>query len=101
MNDEQLEQRIDELEKLRRKNRFYSVWSIMEADLATKHGFKEQTLIYNQNAGKPVTVTIDGDRWMDLWKAADTCIRKSGDKHHVFIEEFQRSGGKLFLITGS
>jgi hypothetical protein len=38
-----------------------------------------------------------------LWYAADKAIIESEDKHHVFIEDFQKStdGKTLFLRTGS
>jgi hypothetical protein len=42
-------------------------------------------------------------KWWDLWYAADKAIIESEDKHHVFIEDFQKSpdGKTLFLRTGS
>jgi hypothetical protein len=49
-----------------------------------------------------VVVEIAGNTWLDLWQAADTAIRKSGDSHHTFIEGFHMNKqGQLELSTGS
>ncbi len=44
---------------------------------------------------------VEGDRWIDLWRAADAAIVQSGDEHHVFVELFRPQGNRLVLSTGS
>jgi hypothetical protein len=98
-----------------RKNRHYaeqgsqqgftSTWSIYEVDdLSEPHNLGESVeLAYVQHWGKrPVVAEIAGNTWLDLWRAADTAIRKSGDSHHTFIEGFRlNKWGQLELCTGS
>jgi hypothetical protein len=48
-----------------------------------------------------VTKAINGNTWAALYVAANACIRDSGDDHHVFIEDFRKSGDTLLLTTGS
>jgi len=56
---------------------------------------------YGEPSGNFVT-SIDGDTWLDLWKAADDILGGCGDKHHTFIEMFvQLDDGDLVLQTGS
>ena len=39
--------------------------------------------------------------WNDLNVAAAFVIAKSGDNHHIFIEQFKRDGNVVTLYTGS
>lgn len=82
-----------------------SVWSISEVeDLMAAHPYLGARFVcYTSHWGKNhPQVPIEGDRWLDLWRAADQCIRASGDDHHIFIETFEERGdGVLFLHTGS
>lgn len=80
------------------KNGFESVWSIYElSDLYLPHGYGEDlTVVYDG-----VEVEVEGNNWVALWKAADKAIWKSGDSHHIFIEQFRKEGKKLHLVTGS
>ena len=70
-------------------------------------GFEAETLVYKDHWGheRAVSIPLPGGnlKWWDLWSAADKAIIESEDKHHVFIEDFQKStdGKKLFLRTGS
>jgi hypothetical protein len=98
-----------------RKNRHYtdqgtqqgfkSTWSIYEVDdLSQPHNLGESVeLAYVRHWGKrPVVAEIEGNTWLDLWRAADAAIRKSGDMHHIFIEGFELNKyGQLELTTGS
>ena len=86
--------------------KFRTLWSIYELeDFYTEHPFNGcDTVIYAEHWGEgPVEVKIEGDRWIDLWAAADAAIRQSGDGHHVFIEAFRPVAGtqQLRLTTGS
>ena len=82
-----------------------SVWSLSEVeDLWAAHPYLGARFVcYTSHWGKNhPQVPIEGLRWLDLWRAADQCIRASGDDHHIFIETFEdRGDGVLFLHTGS
>jgi len=82
-----------------------SIWSLFEvADLTQPHAWPGAThLTYDCYQGAPVVVPIQGDRWADLWCAADQAIRLSGDRHHVYVERFRPTDqdGYLALTTGS
>jgi hypothetical protein len=84
-----------------------STWSIFEVDcLQGPHPYTGATqVMYKDHWGKePVIAAIEGPLWVDLYRAADQCIRDSGDAHHCFIEQFvveEQSPGQLRLATGS
>jgi hypothetical protein len=88
-------------------NKFKTIWSLDEiADLTAEHPFKAaMTVLYKDHWGDtPVQAGILGNTWVDLWRAADQCIKLSGDNHHVFIEDFSISKDDpttLILSTGS
>jgi hypothetical protein len=88
-------------------NKFKTIWSMHEiADLTAEHPFKAATtVLYKDHGGDtPVQAGILGNTWVDLWRAADQCIKLSGDHHHVFIEDFSTSKDDpttLILSTGS
>jgi hypothetical protein len=77
-----------------------SIWSIYEElENIDEIPFPEAThVVYtdhwggNVEEGEPVNVWIEGNgSWKDLWKAADTAIKESGDSHHTFIEVFKET----------
>jgi hypothetical protein len=85
-----------------------SDWSMSEvADMEAPHPYGGATTITYESHpfwGKPAgtfTVTIGGPRWLDLWIGCDAILGECGDKHHIFIEGFTRSGDTLILHTGS
>ena len=84
-----------------------SIWSIFTVeDLNQPHPYAAAVEIcYRDHWGdEPVYETIPGPTWRDLYVAADRCIRRSGDGHHVFIESFQTVADQphqLRLTTGS
>lgn len=81
-----------------------SIWSIYDTDdFYAAHPYKGVTEVhYRTHWGPaPVRAAIPGDRWIDLYRAADECICISGDEHHVFIENFSLKDGVLYLHTGS
>ena len=94
-------------ESVSKQSGFRSIWSNYDvADMNSKHPFPEaHTLLYaNHWEGAAVRAGILGDTWVDLYRAADQCIKLSGDKHHIFIEDFtadQTEEGVLVLSTGS
>lgn len=88
------------------ENLFTTVWSITEVEdlYSIAYGFVgAEKLVYEDNwDDKTVEVEITGDRWIDLWAAADKAIKESGDNHHCFIEAFKhKSHNTLRLVTGS
>lgn len=82
-------------------------WSIYEVeDLRKPHPYEGAVeVFYGDHWGDGyVSETIPGKTWTDLWVAAERCIEKSGDGHHVFIEGFRPVAdkpGQLRLTTGS
>lgn len=86
-------------------NEFKTIWSIYEVDdLNAPFAGAATKLVYKDHWGKKeVVVPINGNTWVDLWRAAETAIMQSGDAHHVFIEGFIPSNvtGVLVLSTGS
>jgi hypothetical protein len=90
------------------KEKFASIWSVPEIDVGgfdKPHPYpKAKKLVYVDHWGvKPVTVDIEGNTWLDLWRAADVAIGLSGDSHHCFVERFlpRARGEELTLTTGS
>jgi hypothetical protein len=85
---------------------FKSIWSIYEvSDLSQPHPYTAAEICYRDHWGDgPVYETIGGSTWADLYAAADRCIQRSGDTHHIFIEAFEPVAGQphqLRLTTGS
>ena len=81
-----------------------SIWSIYEVEeLAQPHPYEGAKYVtYKRFWGEGiVTKAIHGNTWAALYVAANACIRDSGDDHHVFIEDFRKSGDALLLTTGS
>lgn len=99
--------KMDYYDTVRQTQGYRAIWSIYEvADLGEQHPFKGALQVaYKDHWGdEPVFEEITGDRWVDLYAAADAAIRRSGDGHHIFIEQFQPNKEcpqQLFLQTGS
>ena len=91
--------------EIKEANGFVSMWSIYDGvnDPNELSPYEGKTMTYLDNWGEPVEVTLPPGKltWLQLWEAADKCIKESGDKHHVFVEGFRKNGGILELITGS
>lgn len=100
-------ERSDLCDNVKAECRFKSIWSIYEVeDFYAPHPYTgAKVLAYKDHWGdKPVSAAIPGNRWIDLWRAADECIRASGDSHHAFIEQFRTDKvdtDTLILSTGS
>jgi hypothetical protein len=60
-------------------------------------------LSYTLQWGKHQLIDLpDNPTWMDLNKAAAQAIKQSGDRHHIFIEDFRLVNEHMIdLITGS
>lgn len=80
-----------------------TIWSIYEvADLDQPHPYRSGLFVtYTAWGAETQHCAVYGNTWRDLYRAADNCIRNSGDEHHVFIEGFRLDGDKLILTTGS
>jgi hypothetical protein len=104
--DEKWEEHVEFVEKL------YgpfpnSIWSVREVeDLQADTPYTEaRTLVYANHWGdRAVGVPITGNKWVDVWHAAEQAIVQSGDQHHVFIEAVNpdpNNPSVLRLETGS
>ena len=96
--------KMDHYDDVNTVENFRSIWSIFEIeDLYTQHPFTGAVrVLYGDHWGnQTVTAPVEGDMWLDLYRAADSCIRASGDNHHTFIERFTFAGTDLILQTGS
>ena len=83
-----------------------AIWSIgsVESLLETHPFTSAKTVSYllgTHWGGKDIQVEIPGNTWLSLYSAADEAICKSGDMHHIFIENFEPDGETLILRTGS
>ena len=69
----------------------HAIWSIYEVtDFDAPSSITATTLVYADHWGeRPVELKLPcGNKtWGDLYTAADWAIMKSGDTHHVFIED--------------
>lgn len=108
----QFERKMDAFHLAQTSHGFKTIWSLYEVeDLEQQHPFvNAREICYRDHWGKePVYETIKTEgqghgTWMELWAAADRCIRRSGDDHHIFIESFQTVADQphqLRLTTGS
>ena len=95
-------------DKIKEDASFKSIWSIYEiSSMYDLSNLEAENLVYKDHWGheRAVSIPLPGGnlKWWDLWYAADKAIIESEDKHHVFIEDFQKSpdGKTLFLRTGS
>jgi hypothetical protein len=101
------ERKHQQFDAVRVGAKLQSIWSIYEVDdLSQPHPYVGATEVcYRDHWGDaPVHETIPGPTWADLYTAADRCIARSGDGHHVFIEAFDTVANQphqLRLTTGS
>lgn len=93
--------------RVREEYGLQTTWSVYEVeDLFQQHAYPGAAyVIYDQHWGDGEVVrAIDGNTWVDLYRAADAAILASGDGHHTFIEQFDAVADKphhLRLTTGS
>jgi hypothetical protein len=92
---------------IKQQEGFRAIWSIYSVEeLGEPHPYLDaERVIYRDHWGDlPTVEAIPGGTWIDLYHAADRCIRASGDEHHVYIEQFRPSKDDpktLILSTGS
>lgn len=101
------EDKMDHYTEVKQQEGLRAIWSIFSVEeLGEQHPYLNATEIcYRDHWGDAaVYETIQGGTWVDLYIAADRCIRRSGDDHHIFIESFQPVADQphqLRLTTGS
>ena len=99
--------KMDHYHAVQQENQFRTVWSLFEVeDLFQQHAFPGALHIAYRDHWGPEAVfeEIKGNTWLDLYRAADAAIRRSGDEHHCFIEAFipvADQPQQLRLTTGS
>ena len=105
--DAEFYRKYDHYDSVKTELGLRSRWSIYEVEnLADRHPFENaDRVVYKDHWGnKTVSASIQGLTWAALFRAADACIRNSGDEHHIYIEQFQPSKDDprtLILSTGS
>ena len=87
---------------IRDRHGFLSIWDLDTVDLYDEHHFRGCTHVEYYGHLMPIL----GERWIDLWRAAENCIKESKDEHHIFIEGFYTDSRNVFsnvlrLSTGS
>lgn len=88
----------DHFSAVRTEEKFVSIWSVFEVDdLDSQHPYAVDSFVTYQGQH----CAVHGSTWRDLWRAADHCIRNSGDLHHLFVEGFEVVGKDLRMYTGS
>lgn len=94
-------------EQVREAQGFRAIWSLYEVNnLMALHPWDGAThVVYGRHwGGQPVTVSIPGPRWVDLYDAANQVMLLSGDSHHVYVEAFKplaNNSHHLEMTTGS
>lgn len=86
-------------------NNWVSAWSIFKVNSVLDqhtllHSHRDQLELEYQG----FVTTVDGDKWLDVWRAAEKLVHASGDMHHVFIEGFvptEHGSARFQMITGS
>ena len=99
--------KADYYEDIRKELNLISVWSMYQVeDFNDRHPYHgADMIVYKDHWGKdPAGAKIKGDRWLDLYLAADAAIRDSGDHRHIFVYRFtpvNDDNNVLILTTGS
>lgn len=94
-------------DQVREAQGFRAIWSLYEVNnLMALHPWDGAThVVYGWHwGGDPVTVSIPGPRWVDLYHAANQAMLLSGDSHHVYVESFKplaNNSRHLEMTTGS
>jgi hypothetical protein len=80
-----------------------SVWSMWNFRDFTAIPFPGITRMkYDGSWGEPCGTNVpENATWLDLWKAADALIKKSGDDHHIFIELMYVDDSVITFSCGS
>lgn len=106
------ENKWETLAKIQEENKLETVWSTDiprndkgEIDFRIPYQIPNvQRMIYGTNSGwgnHNYVSLPESPTYLDVYKAANKVIEKSGDTHHIFIEGFHVEGNTLTVITGS
>ena len=82
----------------------HSIWSMYEVKNFSEVPWPDAArLVYRMHWGDPVEIELAAADWHALWAAADVAIHRSGDRHHIYIEDIRPTDepGVLELCTGS
>jgi hypothetical protein len=99
-DNDQFDSKMDYYREFQQDNGLETVWSIYElpeGGFLRDHPFPSDAFVVY----KDQHCAIYGQTWADVYRAADQCIRNSGDDHHIFIEHFELWGKEVRLTTGS
>lgn len=101
------EAKFDHYDAVRNELALSTVWSIYEVeDLYSEHPFSNaKKIVYQEHWGKEsVSSDVNGNTFAALFATANDCIIKSGDRHHIYIEQLipdETDPTTLYLHTGS
>jgi len=89
---DQMDKLIDYYRGIGSDNDLETIWSMWATEqwqnMNDVSGIPTGTVIrYDGGWGKDTTVEVQGETWLDVWKACDSAICESGDSHHIFIEQ--------------
>lgn len=109
--DESTDQTSSKMEywnEIQSRHGFVGIWSnfkIPARSFIRRQHTDITNVVYKDINGEQFAVSIEGDSILDLYRAANEAIVKSGDMHHVFIESFKPGEYKgqqaLFMTCGS
>jgi len=88
---EHLDRLIATYNEVAKANGFETVWSMWRSDewqdMNDVSGIPEGTVIRHwHHSGNDFRATVEGNTWLDVWRACDEAIVDSGDPHHIYIE---------------
>ena len=90
--EKEFDRKLDHYCEVRKKEGIIaSTWSDTSIDnLYSRSKYAEACVLVHVDhwGDEEIRVDIKGNRWIDLWKAAEKAIILSGDLHHCYIEEF-------------
>jgi len=94
---DQMDKLIDYYRDIGSDNDLKTVWSMWATEqwqnMNDVSGIPTGTVIrYDGGWGKDTTAEVQGETWLDVWKACNSAILQSGDHHHIFIEQLVRGG---------
>ncbi len=100
-DDSVFQAKMDYYDQFKTDNSLGSIWSIYELPVhgfLNNHQYSSDAFVVYQGQH----CAVSGSTWGDVYRAADHCIRNSGDLHHIFIEGFEvKNGNELHMYTGS
>lgn len=102
-DESSFDHKMDYFRDFQDRNDFEAIWSMYELDAGCfelPHAYPADSVVVYGRGHVPVL----GPTWGDVYRAADSAIRLSGDTHHVFIEGFEPVADQphqIRLTTGS